>query len=151
LLTVHHIVITVTYRTGLQRGQVGTGARLGITLTPPVLTGQDARQILALLLFGTELDDHRSDHVDAEGDGARCTGSSTFLVEDVLLNRARVAAVMFNRPTRCIPARAGQDLLPALVVFFGQVLAVLQLAGDGSRQFLLKEITHLITEGDLYS
>src|SRR5690606_40586149 len=100
LLTGHHIVLTVTYRTGLQRCQGGTGARLGITLTPPVLTGQDARQVLALLLFGTELDDHRSDHVDAQGDGARCTGSSTFLVEDVLFHRAPPSPPRFNPPTR---------------------------------------------------
>src|SRR5690606_40754232 len=56
LLAVDDIVIAIAHRAGLQRGQVGTGARLGVTLTPPVLPGQDARQVFLLLLFGTELD-----------------------------------------------------------------------------------------------
>src|SRR5690606_14552822 len=98
LLTVDDVVVAIAHGAGLQRGEVGTGAWLGVALAPPVLTGQDAWQVLLLLCFGTELDDHRSDHGDAEGNGARRAGGRGFFIKDVFLYRAPVGAAVLDRP-----------------------------------------------------
>src|SRR5690606_26666041 len=56
LLTVDDEFVAVAYRLGTQRGQVGARTWFGVTLCPDMLAGQDAWQVLALLLFGAELD-----------------------------------------------------------------------------------------------
>ncbi|MNE79969.1 hypothetical protein D3C80_1765000 [compost metagenome] len=73
LLAVDHVVITLAHGAGLEAGQVRTGTGLGITLAPPVFTAENARQVVRLLRRAAKLDNHRRDHVDAEGDQARCT------------------------------------------------------------------------------
>ncbi len=150
LLAVDDVVIAFAHRTGLEAGQVGTGTGLGVALAPPVLTGEDARQVMVDLLLGAELDDHRGDHVDAEGHGARRAIGGALFVEDVLLDRAPGGPAQLYRPARRIPAALDQDLLPALVVFLGQVLAELDLGGDVRRQFALEEGPHLVAERELF-
>ena len=149
-LTVDDVVIAIAHGAGLQRGQVGTGARLGVTLTPPVGAVEDARQVGGFLFFGAELDDYRSNHVDAERHQTRCAGSGGLFVKDVLFDRAPGGATVLYRPARRVPAALGQDFLPALVVSLVQVFAQFDLLGDVGRQLLLQEFTHFITEGELF-
>ena len=66
LLAVHHVMVAVALRRGLQRGEVGSGARLGKALAPPIVEVGGARQEALLLLLGAELDQHRADHGDVE-------------------------------------------------------------------------------------
>gem|GEM_PF-5844522 len=150
LLAVDHVVVAVTHGAGLEAGEVGAGTGLGIALAPPVLTGEDARQIMVDLLLGAELDDHRSDHVDAEGHGTRCAEGGALLVEDVLFHRAPGGAAQLHRPARRIPAALDQDLLPALVIFLGHVLAELDLGGDVRRQLAFQKGAYFIAEGELF-
>ena len=105
---------------------------------------------MILLLLAAELDDHRGDHVDAERHGTRRTEGGAFLVKDVLLDRAPGGPAQLHRPARRVPAALDQNLLPALVVFLGQVLAELGLGGDVRRQFMGEEGAHFIAEGELF-
>ncbi|MNE18700.1 hypothetical protein D3C80_1117500 [compost metagenome] len=150
LLAVDHVVVAVAHRAGLQRGQVGAGARLGVALAPPVAAVEDARQVAGLLLGGAELDDHRRDHVDAEGDQPRCPEGGAFLLEDVLVHHAPAGTAEFHRPVGGIPAAGIEDALPALVVGLVQVLAEAHARGDVRRQFGAQELAHLIAEGELF-
>src|SRR6202021_3412387 len=49
LLPIDHIVITLARRAGPQRSKVGAGSRLGISLAPPILGGNDSGQEVPLL------------------------------------------------------------------------------------------------------
>ncbi|MCY1414794.1 hypothetical protein D9M71_302530 [compost metagenome] len=150
LLAVDHVVVTLAHRAGLQRGQVGTGARLGVALAPPVAAVEDARQVAGLLLGSAELDDHRRDHVDAEGDQPRRTEGGALLLEDVLLHHAPAGAAVFHRPVGGIPAAGIEDALPALVVGLAEVLAEAHPLGDVRGQFGAQELAYLVAEGELF-
>ncbi len=150
LLAVDHVVVAVAHGAGLQARQVGTCARLGIALAPPVLARKNARQVMVDLLLGAKLDDHRGDHVDPKGHGTRRAEGRALLIEDVLFHRAPGGAAQLHRPARRVPAALDQNLLPALVILFGHVLAELDLGGDVRRQLAFQEGAHFIAKGELF-
>ncbi|MCY1409471.1 hypothetical protein D9M71_248220 [compost metagenome] len=149
LLAVHHVVVAVTHRAGLQRRQVGAGARLGIALAPPVLAAEDARQEARLLLRSAELDDHRRHHLHAEGNHTRRTGGSALLLEDVLLHDVPASAAIFRRPARGEPAALVERAHPLDLIFLAQALALQDAAGVLHRQFIAQEGSNFVAEGEL--
>ena len=66
LVAVDDVVIAVAHRLGPDGSKVGAGARFRITLAPPVLAGEDSRQILLFLRVVAEGVDDRADHGHAE-------------------------------------------------------------------------------------
>ena len=66
LVAVDDVVIAVPHRLGADRRKVGAGARLRITLAPPILAGENSRQKLLFLRVVAERVDDRADHGDAE-------------------------------------------------------------------------------------
>jgi len=74
LRAVDDVVVAVGHRGGGQARQVGAGAGLGIALAPPVLAAADARQVLRLLRFGAEGDQHRAQHDHAHRQANRRVG-----------------------------------------------------------------------------
>ncbi len=62
---VDDVVVAVAHRAGLQRREIGAGARLGIALAPVILAGENPRQIEVLLLRRAETDDDGADHLHA--------------------------------------------------------------------------------------
>src|SRR5690606_23466522 len=134
-----------------QAGQIGTGARLGVTLTPPVLALENTRQVVVLLLLGTEFDDYRSDHVDAERKHGGGTGLGTFFLEDVLLDRAPAGTAILFRPVQSQPALLVENLLPADRVFLAKAFVFLDLAGNIRGQLVFQEGADLIAESGFLS
>ena len=80
LLAIHQILIATQLRARSQRGKIRARSRLRVTLTPPVLARENARQKVFLLRRAAEGHEHGPHHVDAEGKdrwGAGETASSS--------------------------------------------------------------------------
>ncbi|MCY1450519.1 hypothetical protein D9M71_673330 [compost metagenome] len=123
-------MLALAHGAGLEAGQVRARARLAIALAPPVFAAEDAWKVMRLLHRAAELHDHRGNHVDAEGDQARCAEGGAFFFEQVLLHHAPTGATKGHRPIGCVPAAPREDALPALVVVLAQALAQANFAGD---------------------
>ena len=149
LLTVDDIVPAVARRAGLQRGEVGARARLGIALAPDAPAGEDLRQVLGLLLFGAERHQHRPDHAKAEAGKARRARQPRLLVENVALHGGPARAAMLLRPGRRNPAAFVERAVPAHVVVLGNVHARDHLVPHVRRQLVANEGPHLLAEGFL--
>ncbi|MCY1447294.1 hypothetical protein D9M71_639060 [compost metagenome] len=89
---------------------------------------------MRLLLWRTELDDHGSDHVDAERYDPRCAERVAFFVEDMLFHRAPAGAAKFHGPTGRQPSALIEQAHPGDLVFFVETLAVAATRGDIGRQ-----------------
>src|SRR2546427_7086291 len=95
LVAVDDVVITIAHRLGPDRSKVGAGARFRIALAPPVLAGQDSRQILLLLHLVAESVDDRANHSDAKSEWRQRPGTRRFLLKDkTLRDRPAPAAVL---------------------------------------------------------
>ncbi|MCY1397119.1 hypothetical protein D3C76_508730 [compost metagenome] len=140
-------MVAVAHRAGFQRSQIGTGTRLGIALAPPVLAGEDARQKTCLLLGRAELDDHRSDHVDAERQDPWRAGGGALFVEDVLLDHAPAGAAVLHRPANGQPAALVEQAHPGDLILPVETLAVTAARRDVGRQPVAQKCTHFLAEG----
>jgi len=147
LLAIDDVVIAVAHGLGLERGEIGTGAGLGIALAPPCVVLDDAREVGALLLFRAERVDDRPGHVHAEGNDRRCTGAPELLVEGERLRRAPAETAMLLRPFAGDPALGAEPLQPGIVLVALEMLAERLLATDVGRQLALAEVAHLGAEG----
>ncbi len=79
---------------GLQRGQIGAGARFGIALAPDDLAAQGRRDEFALLLLGAEFQQGRHQHGDALiGERAGRAGAGEFLGNDARFQNVRLGAI----------------------------------------------------------
>ena len=86
-----------------QAAEVGPGVGLGVALAPAVLAGQDARQVVPLLLLGAPHEQRVAEHLDAEhvvGPAGRHAGLGELLGDDHLLERRQPAAAVLDRPAR---------------------------------------------------
>ena len=145
-LTVDHVMIAVAFRTRGERREIGTGTRLRVALTPPILAREDAGQVVRLLLFASEVDDHRRHHRDAERKLTRREADGQFLVKNMLLHDGPVRSAVFDRPIRREVSVRVHDLLPRHVVLAGQLLADLHLVLDRGRELTGDERANLIAE-----
>ena len=66
LLAVDQPMVALVLALGLQRGEVGAGAGLGIALAPADLAARDLGQEVLLLLLGAIFEQRRAEHRDAE-------------------------------------------------------------------------------------
>ena len=84
LLAVDDEVVAVALGAGLQRCEVRSGVRLGITLAPADQASRDFRQMLLLLRIGAVFQQRRSEHPDAETRQRRAgTDGGHFLAQDL--------------------------------------------------------------------
>src|SRR5262249_36855991 len=121
LVAVDDVVVTISNRLGADGGEVRAGARLGITLAPPVLAGEDARQKLLLLPVAAEGVDDRADHGDAERERWQRTRPSGLLLEDEPAGDRPAGAAIFPGPERRDPALLVQDAMPKQHLLLAQV------------------------------
>ncbi len=120
LLAVDDVVVAVALGARLERSQVGTRARFGIALAPPVLARKNARQVMLLVPVAAKGDDHRPDHVQAERREPRCARGRALVLENVALDRRPAGAAVLDRPAGGNPALLIQDLLPAYIVVLAE-------------------------------
>lgn len=146
LRAVDDVMVAVADRPGLERGEVGTGARFRKALAPPVVAGQDPRQIAALLFLAAKGDDHWADHVDAKGNHARRAGGGNFAVEQIALDRRPAGAAIFLRPVGGDPAALMQKLLPADLGVLVEGAAGAAPLPDFRRQGLIYKGAHFLDE-----
>ena len=112
-LAVDDKVIAFIHRTGLQRGQIGAGARLGIALAPADFAARDRRQEMLLLRFGAEMQQRGAEHPDAKARQWRPAFEPRhFLPEDFCFGARQSAAAIFLWPVGHGPALCGHDIQP---------------------------------------
>ena len=145
LVAVDDVMVAVAHRLGADRCEVGARARLGITLAPPVLAGEDPRQKFLLLRFVAERIDDRADHGDAERQWRQRPGTGRLLFEDEALRDRPAGATIFLRPQRRDPAFLVEDAMPQQHLLLGQIGL-----GVGNAHFLRivfrDEGTHLVAK-----
>ncbi len=133
LLPIHHVVVAVAFRRCLQRGKIGSSARFGEPLAPPVIEVGSAGEKALLLLLGAELDQYRAEHGDVERRQLRCWRDLVLLQEDHLLHRGPAWAAPLLRPGHRRPAALVQDALPRHSVLLARAVAETHALADLSR------------------
>ncbi len=121
LVAIDHIMVAVAHRLAAHRREVGARSRLGITLAPPVIARQDARQELLLLGRIAEGIDHRTDHGDAECQWRQRAGERGFLLPEIALDDRPAGAAIFLRPQRRDPSLLVQNPVPEQRLLLGQI------------------------------
>ncbi|MNJ21628.1 hypothetical protein D3C77_159840 [compost metagenome] len=116
LLAVDDPVVAAILGAGLDRGEVGPGARLGIALAPADLAAHDGRQETLLLLLRAEGQQRRTQHPDAEAGQRQLRLEAAHLGGQHLgLLAGKPAAAVCARPFRRGPAARGHAVQPQLV------------------------------------
>ncbi|MBW8755730.1 MAG: hypothetical protein JF595_16600 [Sphingomonadales bacterium] len=111
-------VIAVDPPTGLERGEVGAGARLGKPLTPQRLAGQDAGQVEGFLFLGAARDQGwpRMHHRDVCGvDVMRRTRARQLFVPDDLTQSQQAEPAVLLGPGNAGPPVIMELALPIAV------------------------------------
>ena len=101
LLAVEDPLVAVELRLEGEAAEVGAGVGLRVALAPRVLAGQDARQVVLLLLLGAPHQQRVAEHLDAEavvGAAHRHAGLGELLGEDDLLERGQPGTAVLHRP-----------------------------------------------------
>ena len=135
---------------GLERGEVGAGAGLGIALAVDALAGEDARQVVPLLLLGAERHQHRPAHGEAEGDRARRIGERLLLVPDIFLRHRPAGPAPFGRPVGRDPALVVERPVPRHHLVERRLDAEPDLARHIARQRFGQEGTALVAKGFVF-
>ena len=149
LLAVDDVVVAVLHRARLQRRQVGPGPRLAETLAPEVVAGQDARQVLALLLLRPVDDDRRPGEPDRQEVRPRRRGARHLLVKDELLHHREPGAAVRLRPRGRHPAALRQRPQPvALPLVLADTDAEDRVVGRSQigRQLIPEEVSYFLPE-----
>ena len=93
-LAVDDEIMAVFHGAGLQRGQIGAGAGLGIALTPDNFAAQGGRNILALLFLAADLEQCWHQHRNAlPRQAGRRAGTGEFLRDDAGFEHIRLGAI----------------------------------------------------------
>ena len=146
LLAVDDVFVAAPFRLGLQRGEIGAGARLGKALAPPIIDISDTRQKALLLRFIAESVDHRTDHRHAECQRLRRRRELQFFVEDVVLHRGPAGATILHRPMRHAPALLVEDAIPFHHFILGGVPPLDHLLPHRGRHGFLEKGADLVAE-----
>src|SRR5215469_6422331 len=132
LLSAENPLIAVPDSSGLQAGNVGSGARLGEQLAPDLLAPQHRRQISLLLLLRAHLENRVSWHADADEEGpVRQVVVARLLAPDDLLHAGQPLAAVLLWPgdpgetgveelcLECLLLRDHRSLAGALAILIG--------------------------------
>src|SRR5205807_2571226 len=93
LLPIDDEVVAAILRAGAERGDVGAGAGLGVSLAPDLIARENRRQVALLHLLCAPLHQSGSRDVQADRiDGAGPADSIHLLFVDVLFDEARAAS-----------------------------------------------------------
>src|SRR5581483_5602332 len=123
LLAVDDPFVAVETGLGLDIGQIGSGAGLGVALTPEFGDVANAGQEPPLLLLGAERDQGGSEQFLAQMvDLVRGVGVGVLLVEDDLLVDRQAAAAVLDGPAEAGPAALGEVPVPGETLLEGLVL-----------------------------
>ena len=144
------VITGETLGAGAQRCKIGTGAGFGITLAPPILATQDARQELGFLFRRAEGVDHRANHRQAERHQAHGIGSGGLFRPDITLGGGPAGAAIFGRPRRHDPALLVQHLVPGEEIFLRHFLALVNLLIEIGGIMVADESTHFVTKGIVF-
>src|SRR5580704_2316831 len=98
LRTVDDKIVTIVDRAGLQRGQVRTGIRLGITLAPEFLATENLGDVATFLILGAPMHQGWTEQRDPESTRGAGADALEFLVKNNVLQEGRTAAAVFLRP-----------------------------------------------------
>ncbi len=112
LLAVDDVFVTVEDGLGLERGQVGAGAGLGVADAEVDLAPQDLGEEPLLLLLGAVAEDGGTDRVDGQH-RHRGAGPHRLVEEDELVELGLALAAVLRRPADAEPA-VGAHLLDDL-------------------------------------
>ncbi len=96
----------------LQACEIRARAWFGVSLTPPIITRQDAGQEIVFLLLIAVTDEHGSAHADTHGRQAWGLCCGAFTLPDVALNNVPSGSPMFDRPTGGHPALGEEFFMP---------------------------------------
>src|SRR4051794_35585352 len=89
-------IVAVALGAGLQRGEIGAGVRLGVTLAPADLARRDLWQMLFLLGLITVLEQSRPEHPDAKTRQRRTRADFSHLrAQHLVLGGAQAPAAIF--------------------------------------------------------
>jgi hypothetical protein len=147
LLAVDHPLVAVELGLAAEVAEVGAGVGLAVALAPQVLTREDARQEVALLLLGTPLDDRVADHLDAEhvvGPTAWDAGLLELLGQDHVFERREVRAAVLLGPGDTEVVVLVQRAAPVLGELVGGVVVEGTDPLPVRRQVLGQEGLHLL-------
>src|SRR5208282_3606402 len=109
-------MIALQFGARLQRGEIGAGAGLRISLAPADFTARDFRQMLFLLRLVAVLQQRRTEHPDAEAVERRAASErGHFLAQDFRLVARKPAAAVLARPFGHRPALGRHALHPLLL------------------------------------
>ncbi len=132
----------------LKRRQIRARAGLRIALAPEMLAAEDLREEKVPLFLRSELRDHMRDHLDAHRRKGRRPGRHALTREDIMLERAPVAAAMLDRPCGSSPSPLIEDGLPFHAKFMIRIDARHEAARlmQLRRQIFGKKAAHFITK-----
>jgi len=115
LLPVQHPLVTVELRAQSEASEIAAGIRLAVALTPDVVVGENARQVVPLLLLGAPLKESVPEHGDAEAvvrPSSWHPGNGELLGQNHLFESREAATAVLGRPTGREIALAVQDAAP---------------------------------------
>src|SRR5271155_3897988 len=104
-LAVDYEVVAAILSPRRQRGHVGTGARLGISLAPYFVSGEDRTQIATFLFVRPPLHDRGSCDIQPDRiDRSWRTDPIHFFIVNVLFDQRGAAPAVLPRPVNADPA-----------------------------------------------
>ena len=110
-MTVQHPFIAIQFSLQTDVAQVATSIRLAIALTPDVVTGNDARQVVTLLFLASEQQECVAQHLDAEHIVHRPgwhPGAGELFSDNNLFECRQSTAAVGRWPTRCQISALGE-------------------------------------------
>ena len=142
-------IIAIALCFGFETRQVRARSRLGVTLTPPIFTLENARQEIFFLLICPVGHDDVGDHHQTKRHHVRDAGKGSLGFVDVLLRCCPARAAVFRWPIGCNPAFVIKFSLPLLdgVFVIGRAQARLQFGCVG----FIKEPAHFVAESQIFS
>ena len=150
LLAIYDVFVAFALCAGLQRREVRARTRFRVALAPPILAGKNARQVMFLLLVGTERNDDGTHHVQAEWRETWRPCGGALILENETLDRRPAGTPVFHRPAGGQPTLLEQDFLPTHVIFLAQPLVFEDFPRQVAGQMAADEFAHFAAKCGLF-
>jgi hypothetical protein len=145
-LAIDDVVIAFSDRARAQRRQVRTRTRFRVSLAPPILGRQHARQEIILLRRIAEVLHHRREHFHGKYILHRRACRGALFVKNMLLHDVPPSSAELGRPTGRTPSLGVEDFLPAHHVVFGSATSQFNLGADVLGQLGREKCTHFVAK-----